>query len=223
MDVTFASFAGRASGYLALPESGHGPGVVLIQEWWGLVPHIKDVADRLAAEGFVVLAPDHYRGRSTTEPDEAGKLMMGLNVVAAAEDIAGAAEYLLTLDEVDGDTIGVIGFCMGGGLALLGPTAYRHIDRAVAFYPAMPWPSYAPNWTRYAGKQALIHTCESDQPRTGAVIEEYAQKIRAAGGAVEIAYHPGTQHAFFNDSRPEVYDASASATAWVQTLEFLRP
>jgi carboxymethylenebutenolidase len=160
--VRFASFGGQCEGYLAIPASGSGPGVVVIQEWWGLVPHIESLCDRLAAEGYVALAPDHYRGVRTTEPDEAGKLMMGLNVAAAADDLAGAAEYLLTRDEVAGDAVGVVGFCMGGGLALLAPTTYRRIVATSAFYPAMPWPDFQPDWSRYAGKAALVHLAEHD-------------------------------------------------------------
>ena len=115
--VTFASNGGTASGYLATPEGGGGVPVVVIQEWWGLVPHIEDVCERFAAEGFVALAPDLYRGEKTTEPDEAGKLMMALNVDQAAKDMSGAVDKV---KEVSGrDAVGVVGFCMGGGLALV--------------------------------------------------------------------------------------------------------
>lgn len=220
--VSFASFGGRCEGLLAVPAAGHGPGVVLIQEWWGLVPHIDEVADRLAAAGFVVVAPDFYRGEATTEPDEAAKLMLGLKVREAAEDIAGAAEYLLTRDEVDGDRVGVVGFCMGGGLALLGPTAYRHIDCASAFYPAMPWPDYSPDWSRYRGKVAMVHLAEHDSPDTAPAVERYAVEITRAGGEAIVESYPGTQHAFFNDHRPEVYDAAASELAWTRTLDMFR-
>ena len=217
--VRFASFGGQCSGYLAVPESGSGPGVVVIQEWWGLVPHITDLVDRFAAAGYVALAPDHYRGEHTTEPDEAGKLMMGLKVRAAADDIAGSAEYLLTRDDVIGESVGAVGFCMGGGLALLAPTAYRHIVATSAFYPAMPWPDYDPDWSRYAGKEAQIHKAESDEEHAGPRIAEYAESIRAAGGTVTIYDYPGSQHAFFNDDRPEVHDSAHSALAWERTLD----
>ena len=217
--VRFASFGGQCGGYLAVPESGSGPGVIVIQEWWGLVPHITNVVDRFAAAGYVALAPDHYRGEHTTEPDEAGKLMMGLRVRAAADDIAGAAEYLLTRDDVVGDAVGSVGFCMGGGLALLAPTAYRRIVATSAFYPAMPWPDYSPDWSRYAGKEALIHKAESDEEHAGPRIAEYAEAIAAAGGTVTIYDYPGSQHAFFNDDRPEVHDSAHSALAWERTLD----
>ena len=99
--VEFPSNGRGASGYLAVPESGGGPGIVVIQEWWGLVPHIMDVCDRFAAAGFVALAPDLFHGQTTTEPDEAGKLMMALNLQQAATDMGGAIDHLLGLDAVE--------------------------------------------------------------------------------------------------------------------------
>jgi len=214
--VTFRSNGGTAQGYLA---DGGGPGVIVIQEWWGLVPHIRNVADRFAAAGFSALAPDLYRGVKTTEPDHAGKLMMGLTVAEAGADLAAAADWLAGRSEVRGDALGVVGFCMGGGLALLGPTVSRRIRSASAFYPAMPWPDYDPQWSRYAGATAVIHQCEADIPSTGAAIMQYADAIAAAGGTAVIEDYPGTDHAFFNDDRPEVYDAAAAGLAWQRTLD----
>src|SRR5437588_12554214 len=102
--------AGR--GYLATPNEGEGQGVVVIQEWWGLVPHIKDVCDRFAAEGFTALAPDLYHGTTVgnSEPDEAGKLLMALNLEQAAKDMAGAVDFLEASDRVRGEGVGVVGF-----------------------------------------------------------------------------------------------------------------
>lgn len=211
-----------APGVLALPETGSGPGVVVIQEWWGLVPHIEEVGLRLAAAGFTALAIDFYRGVETTEPDEAEKLMMGLQVPRAAADIAAAAAYLRARPEVEGAHIGTIGFCMGGGLSLLAPTVSDHVGAAVAFYPAMPWPDYAPDWARYAGKAALIHKAESDEGWAGPRIAEYADAIAAAGGHVVIHDYPGSVHAFFNDDRPEVFQERNARTAWDRSIAFLR-
>jgi carboxymethylenebutenolidase len=207
-------------GYLAIPDSGSGPGVLVIQEWWGLVPHIKSVVERLADAGFVAMAVDHYRGVETTEPDEAQKLMMGLKVDAAAADIASGADYLLSRDEVTGSSVGSIGFCMGGGLSLLAPTV-GNVSSAVAFYPAMPWPDYHPDWNNYAGKAALIHKAESDEGHAGPRIAEYSEAIRVAGGDVSIFDYPDSVHAFFNDDRPEVYQAENAAQAWQRSIEFL--
>ena len=219
--VDIASGTPGLSGYLAVPDAGRGPGVIVIQEWWGLVPHITSVADRLAVAGFVALAPDLFHGAATTEPDEAKKLMMGLGVADAADDIAAAADHLVRTGLLPGDRVGAIGFCMGGGLALLAPTVSPHIDCTAAFYPAMPWPDYRPAWANYAGREALIHQCEADLPSTGPDIERYATAIAEHGGIAVVETYQGTQHAFFNDDRPEVHDASASALAWDRSIALL--
>lgn len=207
---------------ISIPASGSGPGVIVIQEWWGLVPHIVDVTQRLAEEGFVALAVDHYRGVETTEPDEAQKLMLGLDIDQVARDLAAAADSLLARPEVTGSTVGVVGFCMGGGLALLAPTVSDAISRAVAFYPAMPWPQYAPDWARYAGKRAVINKAESDEPGNGPAIARYADAIIEAGGSVKVFDYPGSVHAFFNDARPDVFQPDNAALAWQRTLSALR-
>jgi len=219
--IEIPSSAGALPGYLGVPDSGRGPGVIVIQEWWGIVPHIQSVVERLAAEGFVALAPDHYRGAATTEPDEASKLMLGLHVDAVAADLAASADHLERSGLLDSTRLGVVGFCMGGGLALLAPTVSPHIDAAVAFYPLVPWPDYHPIWANYAGRAALIHQCEGDLPRTGADIERYAFEINGHGGVAIVETYAGTQHAFFNDDRPEVYDAKAASLAWRRTVDFL--
>jgi carboxymethylenebutenolidase len=212
----------QVPGYLAVPASGSGPGVIVIQEWWGLVPHITEVCDRLAAEGFVALAVDHYRGVETTEPDEAQKLMIGLSIGQVAVDLAAAARDLVARDEVTSTRVGVVGFCMGGGLALLAPTVSDDICCAAAFYPALPWPQYAPDWTRYAGKSAIVNKAQSDEAHNGAAIASYAEQIAAAGGSVELYEYPDSVHAFFNDTRPQVYQADNAALAWDRTLDLLR-
>src|SRR6266545_2583517 len=104
--VEFSSNGGTSRGYLANAASGRGPGVIVIQEWWGLVDHIKDVADRFAREGFTALAPDLYHGETTTAPDEAGRLMMALNIDQAAKDLRGAVDYLLAQPSTSGGKVG---------------------------------------------------------------------------------------------------------------------
>ncbi len=207
---------------VAVPESGSGPGVIVIQEWWGLLPHIVDVTQRLAQAGFVAMAVDHYRGVATTEPDEAQKLMLGLNIDQVSRDLRMAAEQLVARPEVTGESVGVIGFCMGGGLALLAPTVAPQVCCAVAFYPAMPWPHYSPDWSRYAGRCAVIHAAESDEEDTGPTIAEYSAAIVAAGGTVERFDYPGSVHAFFNDDRPEVFQRANAELAWERSLAALR-
>ena len=206
---------------ISVPESGSGPGVIVIQEWWGVVPHIRDVVSRLAQAGYVALAIDHYRGVETTEPDEAQKLMLALNIGEVSHDLAQAAAWLVKQDSVSGDQVGTIGFCMGGGLALLAPTVSESIVAAVAFYPAMPWQDYAPDWSRYVGRAALVNAAEGDHSWAGPKISEYAAAIHAAGGQVTIAEYPESVHAFFNDARPEVYQATNAQAAWAATLQFL--
>src|SRR5579862_3215218 len=117
-NVTFASNGDEAYGYLALPTSGHGPGLIVIQEWWGLTTHMASVADRLAGEGYVALAPDLYGGTTTHDEGEALQLMLELPVDQAARDLRGAVDYLLSRDEVAGETVGAVGFCMGGAFVL---------------------------------------------------------------------------------------------------------
>lgn len=218
--VTFPSNGGTCEGYLARPASGSGPGVVVIQEWWGLVGHITDVADRFAAEGFLTLAPDLYHGVSTREPDEAGKLMMGLAMDQAARDIAGAARYLA--GAAGGGRVGTVGFCMGGSLALWSATLAPEVVAAVGFYPGVPWERMSPTWANYQGKAAMIHCAEGDGGSGAAGIRLAVDAIRAAGGEVEVFDYPGTEHAFFNDQRPEVYHAEAAGTAWQRTLGLFR-
>lgn len=220
MKVTFASNGGTAEGYLATPATTAGaPAVVVIQEWWGLVPHIESVADSFAAEGFVALAPDLYHGTVAREPDEAGKLMMGLAMDQAAKDIAGAAAYLTGQGC---GPVGAIGFCMGGSLALWSATVSAHVVATVGFYPALPWERMSPTWSAYQGKAALIHCCEADGTSAAPGIQQARQAIEAAGGTVTLYDYPGTQHAFYNDTRPEVYHEEAARLARARTLAFLR-
>ena len=219
--VTFASNGGSCGGLFAVPESGRGPGVVVIQEWWGLVPHMADVVDRFAEAGFVALCPDLYHGANTTEPDEAMRMMMSLAMDPAATDIAGAARFLFESDPTNGNGIGTVGFCMGGSLALWSATLAPQLTAAVGFYPALPWERMSPEWPNYSGKSAMIHCSEEDGTSTASGIQQAKAAIEDAGGAVEIFDYPGTHHAFFNDTRPEVYSADASKLAWERTTAFL--
>lgn len=219
--VTYASNGGTNEGYLAMPSEGSGPGVIVIQEWWGLVPHIKSVADRFAQAGFVALAPDLYHGVQTTEPDEAMRMLMGLAMDQAAKDISGAAEYLAQRPEVEGK-IGCVGYCMGGSLALWSATLSPRIVTAVGYYPAIPWERMAPTWSNYAGKTAVFHCSQEDGTSADPGIKAAVQAVTEAGGKPIVYDYPGTKHAFFNDDRPEVYDAAASTSAWARTLEALR-
>ena len=220
--VSFASNGGGCEGYLATPASGNGPGVVVIQEWWGLVDHIRDVTDRLAAEGFVALAPDLFHGAKTDEPDEAVRLLMGLAMDQAAKDIQGSALYLDSRDDVTSNGVGVVGFCMGGSLALWTGALSDEVKVAVAFYPAIPWERMSPTWGNYTNKSAMIHASEEDGTSKADGIQAAVKGIQEAGGDVEVYDYPGSSHAFFNDQRPEVHSKEHSEQAWRRTLDLLK-
>ena len=220
--VEFPSNGTTGQGYFATPESGSGPGVVVIQEWWGLVDHIKDVCERFAAEGFVALAPDLYHGKTTREPDEAGKLMMAMQIDKAGKDMGGAVDYVR--DRAPGDSVGVgvVGFCMGGGLALVLATQRPDAIKAcVPFYGLIPWPDAQPDYTKLEAA-VLGHYAELDDFFTPELARALEQQLRDLGKEVDITVYPGTHHAFFNDTRPEVHDAEAAAQAWERTLAFFR-
>jgi carboxymethylenebutenolidase len=206
--------------YISLPPSGSGPAVVVIQEWWGLVPHIRNVTDRLATQGFVAVAPDLYRGKETTEPDEAGKLVMELQLDQAAKDMAACVDALLAMPETTGQGVGVIGFCVGGGLALFLAARKAEVAAVVCYYG---FPRQGMDWDLSAVKAAVLgHFAEEDDFAPPELVERMENDLRGAGVDVTFHHYPGTTHAFFNDSRPEVHDAEASETSWRRTLDFLR-
>ena len=215
--IEFKSNGGTCTGYLA---GTTGPGVIVIQEWWGLVPHIKDIADRFAAEGFVALAPDMYHGEVTSEPDLAGKLLMSMNLATAGKDLSGAVDALL---ERTGRTkVGATGFCMGGGLALMAACLRPDAISAVApFYGGMR-PDTVIEWDNLA---AVVegHYAETDRGTAAPeAVKELEATLRAKGKDATFHVYPGTQHAFFNDTRPEVYDAEVSQVAWDRMLALFR-
>jgi carboxymethylenebutenolidase len=220
-NVTFASNGSTAHGYLALPYSGSGPGVIVIQEWWGLTSHIADVANRLAAEGFVALAPDLYGGATTHDAAEAGKLMQALPVDRAARDLGGAVDYLLGHEAVTSSKVGAIGFCMGGGFVLvLAAQQGDKIGAAVPFYGVLrkEYPSFE-NLTA----PVLGHFGEQDQMQsTDQVLQLAATIERQTGQRPDFRFYPAG-HAFFNDENLlGTYDPEQAAKAWDATLRFLR-
>ncbi len=223
-NVTFdtaGTAPGTAHGYLATPASGSGPGVVLIQEWWGLDDHMVDVADRLAAEGFVVLAPDLYGGRVTHDAADAGKIMMSLPVDDAVQELSSAVDYLLAQDAVTSRTVGALGFCMGGGFVLrLAAVSGDKISAAVAFYgvgTAVP-DSFT---TLTAAVQGHYGEQDTSYPVEQARAQE-AQIRRESGADVQYYYYPAG-HAFHNDENIiGTYDAPSATLAWQRTLDFLR-
>jgi len=217
--VQFPFSGGSTGGYLATPEGGSGPGVIVIQEWWGLVDHIKDVCDRFADEGFVALAPDLYHGKSTKSPDEAGKLMMALRIDEAERDLSSAVDYLETQDSTTSKKIGVVGFCMGGALSLYEATKNPKIGACVVFYGGHP--KVKPDLPNlYAPVLGLYG--ENDRSVSPAVVHDLERQLKDLGKQIEVKIYKDADHAFFNDTRPQVYNAEAAADAWQRTIAFLR-
>jgi carboxymethylenebutenolidase len=215
--VTFASNGDECPGYYS---SGGGPGVLVIQEWWGLVPHILDVTERFAAAGFSALAPDLYRGATTTEPDDAGKLLMAMNLDRASRDLSGAVDELVKRS--GSPRVGVVGYCMGGGLALYVATVRPDAVKAVApYYGLIPWKEVEPDWSQLDAKVVGEYAeLDSSFPPPAAVALQ--EKLRALGKDATLHVHAGADHAFFNDSRPEVYAAEPALEAWERTLTLFR-
>jgi len=217
--IRFRTNGRTAPGYLNT-GAGSGPALVIIQEWWGLVDHVKQLADRFAAEGFITLAPDLYDGKTTKSPDEAAKLAMALRIEDAAKEIEGAAKHLLTLSNVQPKKVATLGFCMGGHLALFAAQSFPGTIAAVVdFYggrhpgaPLNPNELQVPAQAHFGRRDRSIK--ESD---ARALVEQY----HAAGKFFEAHFYDAG-HAFFNDTRPDAFDEPSADLAWQRTLTFLR-
>ena len=218
-NVSFPSGDGTAHGYLARPESGSGPGLVVIQEWWGLTDHIAEVTDRFAAEGFVALAPDLYGGTTTHDAAEAMQLMRELPVERATRDLAGAVDHLLADESVTSSTVGAVGFCMGGGFVLtLAAQQGERVSAAVPFYGMVG------EEVDLSGLRAQVqgHFAEHDRVIPLGAVDELAERLwDEAGIDPEINVYPA-HHAFLNDANPDTYDPDSARIAWRRTVDFLR-
>lgn len=206
-------------GYFA-PAFNRGPGIIVIQEWWGLVDHIKDVCDRFADAGFTALAPDLYHGQKTKSPDEAGKMLMALNIDDAAKVLRGAIDTLVKQYECTSDTVGVVGFCMGGQLALYAAATNPDLVSACAdfygFHPAVKPPLDDM-------KAAVLGVfAERDTMTDAKAVAALKEQLEQAGVEHEFITYPDTDHAFFNDTRPEVHNPEAAEDAWKKMLIFFR-
>jgi carboxymethylenebutenolidase len=207
-------------GYLARPEGDAAlPAVIVLQEWWGLNEHIKDVTRRYAQAGYVALAPDLYKGQVATEPDEARKLVMELDMAAAVAEIGAGADYLLEQPFVSGEQVGITGFCMGGRLTLMAALNDAGVGRyavAIPFYGSPLTPDEAaqvqtPILGLYGADDGGIPVPE---------VEAMGAALTAAGVPNEIVVYPGAPHSFFNDTR-ESYRPEAAADAWAKALQWL--
>jgi carboxymethylenebutenolidase len=217
--IPFKANGGAAQGYLAKATSGKGIGVIVLQEWWGLVDHIKNVCDRFARAGFTALAPDMYDGAIAKSPDEAGKLFMALNIGEAEKKLRGAIDFLLSHETVSSKKVGTIGFCMGGQLSLFATTLNNNIGACVDFYGIHP--AVKPDFTQLNAPVLGIFAERDSMVNAEAVLALETQ-LKSAGKRYNFHMYPNTTHAFFNDTRPEVYDAKATLDAWNKTLTFLK-
>ncbi len=223
MMTEFDTTGAPATGYLARPEAGTGPGVLVLHAWWGLTEPFRQVCDRLAAAGFVALAPDLYRGKTATTVAEADALASALDGESerVGGDIAGALRFLRqngATSPADGrGAFGVVGFSLGGAYALdTSVTLAEEIAAVVIFYATYTGPDY-----RSAQAAYLCHFAENDPYEPAESVAEMEQALRAGGKQATCYTYPGTTHWFFEANRPEAYDATAATLAWERTLAFL--
>ncbi len=187
------------------------PGIVILQEWWGLDEHIKDVTRRFANEGYVALAPDLFHGQVTDDPQQAMKLIGGLDRARAARDTQASVNYIKDQSSSNGK-VGVIGYCMGGGISLLA-ACQESIDAALVYYGGLPEPLDLLDGVT-APVLAAYGSDEGDRGR------ELEKALRDRGKQVQLHVYEGANHAFFND-QGQRYDAAASADVWDKTLAFM--
>ena len=221
--VEFKSNGSTASAYLVKPASGSGPGVLVIQEWWGLDSGIKEMADRLGAAGFVALVPDLYHGELAghDEMDKASRLMHSLPPDRAARDMSAAVDYLASQSAVTSKGIGVVGFCMGGMLAFLIAANRPDKVRAVVPFYGFPQGPMEPDWSKVT---ATIqgHMAEHDdffKPEAARALEA---KLQAMGKNVTLTVHAGTGHAFMAPHNAlGTHNPAAAAQIWPEVVSFL--
>jgi carboxymethylenebutenolidase len=222
--VEFRSNGSLASGYLVIPAAGSGPGVLVIQEWWGLDSGIKEMAERLGDAGFVALAPDLYHGALAghDEMDKAGQLMRSLPPERASRDMSGAIDYLAGHKAVTSKGLGVVGFCMGGMLAFL--IAANRPDKVKAVVPFYGFPQGAtePDWSRLTAS-IRGHMAEHDNFFPPAAARALEAKLRGLGKDVTLTVHPGTGHAFMAPHNAlGTLNAALAAQIWPEAVSFLK-
>jgi carboxymethylenebutenolidase len=221
--VDFPSNGNRASGYLVTPPGGSGPGVLVIQEWWGLDSGIKQTTERLGAAGFVALAPDLYHGELAAhdEMDKASHLMQSLPPGRAARDMSAAVDYLSGHAAVTSDGIGVVGFCMGGMLALLIAANRPDKIKAVVPFYGFPQGEMEPDWSKMTAAVSG-HMAEHDTffPPAGARALE--ARLRGMGKQATLTVHPGTGHAFMGPHNAlGTLNAALAEQIWPTVVSFL--
>lgn len=214
----YASGKAGVNAYLSRPTaSGTWPAVIILHEWWGLEEHFRDLGRRLAKEGFVALVPDLYHGKVTADPREAARLKTSLDIEGAIQETLDAVPYLRGLPFVSGK-IGITGFCMGGGLALLAACRGNEFSAAVTYFPSIyPDPSEVAN----AGCPLLIHHGMADSITPMSEIERIKNTLEQHRKPVELFLYDGADHAFVNDTH-ERYHKEAAEASWPRTIEFFR-
>jgi carboxymethylenebutenolidase len=219
--VQYSSGNVTVRAHVAAPQTKERrPAIIVVQEWWGLTDHIKDVARRYAAEGYVAIAPDLYSrlGHAlTSDPAEAGKLMNALQQEDGLKDLHATVTYLKSVPEVDPTRIGVTGFCMGGSYALMLPCVNKDIKAAVPFYGQVPNPD-AP--LEQLSAPVLYFYGEDDGWITKADIQRLAAGLKKYNKPGEIKTYSGAPHAFFRDTDKTVYRPEAAKDAWARALAF---
>jgi carboxymethylenebutenolidase len=222
--VEFKSNGSTASGYLVTPPSGSGPGVLVIQEWWGLDSGIKEMAERLGKAGFVALAPDLYHGQLAghTEMDKASHLMQSLPPDRAGRDMSGAVDYLASHPAVTTKSIGVVGFCMGGLLSFI--IAANRPDKVKAVVPFYGFPQGAaePDFSKITATISG-HMAEHDDYFSPAAARALEAKLRGMGKTVTLKVHPGTGHAFMGPHNAlGTLNEPLAAQIWPEVVSFLK-
>jgi carboxymethylenebutenolidase len=219
-DIEFPTSTGTSPGYLAVPAGERGLATIVLQEWWGVDEHIRSICDRLAAEGFFALAPDLFRGETTTQPSEAEQKMMALSMDQAEQDMCGAADFLASQPGFEGKGVASVGFCLGGGLSVWAAATCPNVIAAVSYYYVMPHGK--PDFTKIGGP-VLGHFGTADAFIPVEDAKALESELRDAGAEATFHYYEGAGHAFFNDTnRLGTYDAEHASTSWDRTVGFLR-
>ena len=214
--VEFASNGGTAQGYLATPEAPNGKALIVVQEWWGLQPEIKGIADRYAEAGYTALVPDLWRGEVTDQPDEAQQKLMGMNVEQAEQDLRGAVDFVA--EKAGTDRVGSTGYCIGGALCLFAASLNPKVAASSSFYYVFP--HGRPDWSKIDGP-VLMHFGTNDDFIPVADAEGLIAEAKAGGVNLEAEFYEGAGHAFCNTAnRLGTYNEEYAELAWQRNLDF---